>query len=129
MGIASATQKDLSMIDDSYYLHIALRSDAAVGHIPVRVRFGAEDADAILTFGAYSTHPIFADFPRDGEWYAFDIPVAELKKLGRLWSKGNGNVAIGENLIWPLNTMDTYYTAALLIRQHLLLEEVRRHCF
>jgi len=111
MGIASATQKDLSMIDDSYYLHIALRSDAAVGHIPVRVRFGAEDADAILTFGAYSTHPIFADFPRDGEWYAFDIPVAELKKLGRLWSKGNGNVAIGENLL-AFNTMDTYYTGS-----------------
>ena len=111
MGIASATQKDLSMIDDSYYLHIALRSDAAVGHIPVRVRMGAEDNDAILTFGAYSTHPIFADFPRDGEWYAFDIPVAELKKYGKLWSKGNGKVGVGDNLLC-FYTMDTYYNGS-----------------
>ncbi len=111
MGIASGTVKDLTMIDDSYYLHIALRSDAAVGHIPVRVRFGAEDADAILTFGAYSTKPIFADFNRDGEWYAFDIPVAELKKYGKLWSKGNGVVNISENLIC-FYTMDTYYTGS-----------------
>ncbi|MBQ9230018.1 MAG: glycoside hydrolase family 16 protein [Prevotella sp.] len=112
MGIASASEKDLSMIDDSYYLHIALRSDAAVGHIPVRVRFGAEDNDAILTFGAYSTHPIFADFPRDGEWYAFDIPVAELRKYGKLWSKnGNGKVNVGDNLLC-FYTMDTYYTGS-----------------
>jgi len=112
MGIASATEKDLSMIDDSYYLHIALRSDAAVGHIPVRVRIGAEDNDAILTFGAYSTHPIFADFPRDGEWYAFDIPVAELKKYGKLWSKNaNGKVKVGENLLC-FYTMDTQYTGS-----------------
>ena len=111
MGIASQTVKDLSMIDDSYYLHIALRSDAAVGHIPVRVRFGESDNDAIITFGAYSTHPIFADFNRDGEWYAFDIPVAELKKFGRLWSNGNGKVNIGQNLLC-FYTMDTYYTGS-----------------
>ncbi len=112
MGIASATEKDLSMIDDSYYLHIALRSDAAVGHIPVRVRFGAENSDAVLTFGAYSKYPIFADFNRDGEWYAFDIPVAELKKYGKLWGKnGNGKVKVGENLLC-FYTMDTQYTGS-----------------
>ena len=111
MGIASGTVKDLSMIDDSYYLHIALRSDAAVGHIPVRVRFGAEDNDAILTFGEYSTYPIFADFNRDGEWYAYDIPVSELKRFGKLWSKGNGKVNVGENLLC-FYTMDTYYTGS-----------------
>ena len=111
MGIASGTVKDLSMIDDSYYLHIALRSDAAVGHVPVRVRFGAEDSDAIITFGAYSTFPIFADFNRDGEWYAFDIPVAELKKYGKLWGKNNGVVNPNENLVC-FYTMDTYYTGS-----------------
>lgn len=112
MGIASATQKDLSMIDDSYYMHIALRSDAAVGHIPVRVRLGAEDSDAILTFGAYSTHPLFGDFPRDGEWYAFDIPVRVIKRYGNLWGKnGNGKVNVGENILC-FYTMDTYYTGS-----------------
>ena len=111
MGISSATTKDLSMIDDSYYLHIAFRSDAAVGHIPVRVRIGGENSDAVLTFGAYSTYPIFADFNRDGEWWAFDIPVAELKKYGKLWGKNNGVVNAGDNLIC-FYTMDTYYNGS-----------------
>lgn len=109
MGVSSQTVKDLSMIDDSYYLHIALRSDAAVAHIPVRVGFGAASNDAVLTFGAYSAYPVFADFNRDGEWYAFDIPVAELKKRGNLW--GNGRVNEGENLLC-FYTMDTYYTGS-----------------
>ena len=111
MGIASATQKDLTMIDDTYYLHIALRSEDAVSHIPVRVRLGAEDNDAILTFGSYSTHPVFADFPRDGEWYAFDIPVSVVRQYGNLWGKNNGLVNVGENIL-AFNTMDTYYSGS-----------------
>ncbi|MBR1687474.1 MAG: glycoside hydrolase family 16 protein [Prevotella sp.] len=113
MGIATTVPRDLSVIDDSYYLHLSLRSDAAVGHVPVRIRLGSEDADAILTFGAYSTHPIFADFPRDGEWYSFDIPVAELKRLGQLWSKKDANgILAPEGYLLCLNTMDTYYNGS-----------------
>ena len=109
MGIATGTQKDLSMIDDSYYLHVSLRSSAAVGHIPVRMAFGAADADAGLVFGAYSKSPIFADFNRDGEWYSYDIPVAELKKYGKLWStSNNGKLNIDDNLIC-FYTMPTLY--------------------
>lgn len=78
--------KDLSMIDDTYCLHLSLRSDAAVSHIPVMVRLGAADADACLVFGNYAKHSIFADFNRDGEWYSFDIPVSVLKRYGELWS-------------------------------------------
>ena len=113
MGFESTVARDLSMIDDSYYLHFSVRSDAAVGHIPVRLRIGSEDDDAILTLGSYSTHPIFADFPRDGEWYSFDIPVAELKKLGQLWSKKNANgVLAAPGYLFCLNTMDTYYNGS-----------------
>ena len=119
MGFATTVARDLSMINDSYYLHFAVRSDAAVGHVPVRLRIGSEDSDAILTLGSYSTHPVTADFPRDGEWYSFDIPVAELKKLGSLWSKaappsGDGGaltLAASEYLLC-INTMDTYYNGS-----------------
>ena len=112
MGHATNVVRDLSLIDDSYYLHFSVRSDAAVGHIPVRFRLGSEDADAILTLGSYSTHPVFADFPRNGEWYSFDIPVAELKKLGLLWSKAaNGQLPAKEYLLC-INTMDTYYNGS-----------------
>ena len=113
MGYATNAVRDLSMIDDTYYLHFSVRSDAAVGHVPVRFRIGSEDADAILTLGAYSTHPLFADFPRDGQWYSFDIPVAELKKLGNLWTKKNadGQLAAKEYL-FCINTMDTYYNGS-----------------
>lgn len=79
-------RKDLSMIDDSWYVHFSVRSDAAVSHIPVMIRFGSTDADATIVLGQYSTMGIFADFNRDGEWYSFDIPVAQLKKYGQLWS-------------------------------------------
>ena len=113
MGYATNVVRDLSMIDDTYYLHFSVRSDAAVGHVPVRFRIGSEDADAILTLGAYSTHPIFADFPRDGQWYSFDIPVAELKKLGNLWSKKNGEGKLAaKEYLFCINTMDTYYNGS-----------------
>ena len=113
MGIATNVARDLSMIDNSYYLHFSVRSDAAVGHIPVRLRLGSEAADAIITLGQYSTAPIIADFPRNGEWYSFDIPVAELKKYGKLWSKKNAaGVLAAKEYLLCLNTMDTYYTGS-----------------
>ena len=112
MGFATTVARDVSVVDDSYYLHFSVRSDAAVAHIPVRLRLGSEGADAIITLGSYSTAPVVGDFPRDGEWYSFDIPVAELKKYGQLWSKAqNGTLAAGEYTLC-LNTMDTYYSGS-----------------
>lgn len=109
MGIAAGKSCDLSMIDDSYYLHFALRSDAAVGHIPVGLCVGS-GTDAMLYFGDYCSKPVFGDFPRDGEWYAFDVPVAELKKYGLLWG-GKTTVASGDNLI-SFSTADTQYSGS-----------------
>lgn len=103
--------KDLSMIDDSYYLHLSLRSDAAVSHIPVEVRLGASDADATLVFGKYATKAPFADFNRDGEWYSFDIPVAELKKYGQLWINApqQGGISAYKDYALCIYTCGTYY--------------------
>ena len=112
MGFATTVERDLSMIDDTYYLHFSVRSDAAVAHVPVRFRLGSEDADAIITLGSYSTAPIIGDFKRDGEWYSFDIPVSVLKRYGKLWSKAtDGKLAANEYLLC-INTMSTYYTGS-----------------
>lgn len=106
--------KDLSMIDDTYYLHLSLRSDAAVGHIPVMVRLGSKDEDASLVFGSYSDKAIFADFNRDGEWYSFDIPVAELKKYGKLWNEAaeKGGISAYTDYVLCIYTAPTYYTGS-----------------
>lgn len=112
MGFATSVERDLSMIDDSYYLHFSIRSDAAVAHIPVRLRLGSEDSDAIITLGNYSTAPIVADFPRDGEWYSFDIPVAVLKRYGKMWSKAADGILAANEYLLCINTMNTYYSGS-----------------
>lgn len=106
--------KDLSMIDDTYYLHLSLRSDAAVGHVPVMLRLGSKDEDAAIVFGKYSDKPIFADFNRDGEWYSFDIPVAELKKYGELWNEAPqaGGIGAYTDYVLCFYTMPTYYNGS-----------------
>ena len=103
--------KDLSMIDDSWYVHFSVRSDAAVSHIPVMIRFGSTDADATLVLGSYSTKALFADFNRDGEWYSFDIPVAQLKKYGQLWSNApaNGGISAYTDYALCIYTDQTFY--------------------
>ncbi len=116
MGFTPAP-KDLSMIDDSYYLHFALRSDAAVSHVPMALRLGSDNKDAIITLGSYSSRPVVGDFPRDGEWYAFDIPVAEMKRYGQLWSQAGNNAADGpitafKGYVLCLYTMPTMYSGS-----------------
>lgn len=110
----SPEPKNLSMIDNSYYLHLSLRSDAAVAHTPVMLRLGSKDEDAAIVFGKYSDKPIFADFNRDGEWYSFDIPVAELKKYGALWNEAPqaGGLTAYTDYVLCFYTMPTYYTGA-----------------
>ena len=103
--------KDLSMIDNDWYVHFSVRSDAAVSHIPVMIRFGSTDADATLVLGKYATKALFADFNRDGEWYSFDVPVAELKKYGQLWSNApqNGGISAYTDYALCIYTDQTFY--------------------
>lgn len=103
--------KDLSMIDDNWYVHFSVRSDAAVSHIPVMIRFGSTDADATIILGRYSSMGIFADFNRNGEWYSFDIPVAQLKKYGQLWSNAptKGGISAYTDYALCIYTDKTFY--------------------
>lgn len=102
---------NLSTIDDSYYLHFSVRSSEAVSHIPVQIRLGSTNNDALITIGAYSTKPIFADFNRDGQWYSFDIPVAVLKQYGELWSNApaKGGLAAYTDYSLCIYTGETFY--------------------
>lgn len=79
-GYASqGTGKDLSMIDDTWYLHFAMRGDDALTHPSQTVTVG----NAVFVIGnATSGQQIVGDYRRDGEWYNFDIPVAKLKQMG-----------------------------------------------
>lgn len=79
-GYASqGTGKDLSMIDDTWYLHFAMRGDDALTHPSQTVTVG----NAVFVIGnATSGQQIVGDYRRDGEWYNFDIPVAKLKQIG-----------------------------------------------
>lgn len=71
--------KDLSMIDDTWYLHFAMRGDDALTHPSQTVTVG----NAVFVIGnATSGQQIVGDYRRDGEWYNFDIPVAKLKQIG-----------------------------------------------
>ena len=79
-GYASqGTGKDLSMINDTWYLHFAMRGSDVLTHPSQTVTVG----NAVFVIGnTTSGAPILGDYCRDGEWYNFDIPVAKLKQIG-----------------------------------------------
>lgn len=78
-GYASqGTGKDLSMIDDTWYLHFAMCGSDVLTHPSQTVTVG----NAVFVIGnTTSGAPILGDYCRDGEWYNFDIPVAKLQQL------------------------------------------------
>ncbi len=96
-------------------------SEEAVAHIPVTVGIG----NSSITFGSYSTKPIFADFGRDGQWYSFDIPVAVLKQWGTLFDdtdKANQKKNAWADNILTFSTGETqYYGSGFRLRQCLFL--------
>ncbi len=70
--------KDLSAIDDSYYLHFAMKGSDVLTHPSQTVTVG----NAVFVIGhATNGTQILGDYKRDGEWYNFDIPVAKLRQL------------------------------------------------
>lgn len=78
-GYASqGTGKDLSMIDDTWYLHFAMRGTDNITHASQTITVG----NAQFVIGnATAGNPILGDYKRDGEWYSFDIPLSKLRKI------------------------------------------------
>ncbi len=79
----TGTGKDLSMLNDEYYLHIAFRGNDPDSHTTHAIRIGsASFCIGNVAFDDNGTPlPIMGDFPRDGRWTSFDIPYSEILKL------------------------------------------------
>lgn len=83
LGFESPAGLDYSMLDDSYFIHFAMKNDDVAAHNTYSIWVGG--AKFALGNGGFmdggNTYPKLGDFKRDGEWYSFDIPVKVLKKL------------------------------------------------
>ncbi|MBO4871389.1 MAG: family 16 glycosylhydrolase [Muribaculaceae bacterium] len=77
--------KDLSMLDDSFFLHIAFKDDNSNQHLSHAVGVGnAHFAVGNTPFvDGNKTYGLLGDFKRDGEWYSLDIPFSELTARAR----------------------------------------------
>lgn len=78
-GLGYAGVKDLSMLDDNYYLHFSVKGDDALAH--ASHEFGVGKARFTIGNTSMDNTMILGDFPRDGKWYSFDIPVSMLKSM------------------------------------------------
>ena len=102
-GLGFAGVKDLSMLDDSYYLHFSVKGDDALLH--ASHAFGVGEARFTLGNAPLDGNMILGDFKRDGEWYSFDIPFSKLKKMaGTVFlDKDGGAAAYRENAFCTLS--------------------------
>lgn len=102
-GLGFAGVKDLSMLDDSYYLHFSVKGDDALLH--ASHAFGVGEARFTLGNAPLDGNMILGDFKRDGEWYSFDIPFSKLKKMaGTVFlDKDGGADAYRENAFCALS--------------------------
>lgn len=73
--------KDLSMIDDTYYLHFAMRGTDVLQHASQTVTVGNAVFVIGNSLGDSKIAQILGDYRRNGDWYNFDIPVAKLRQL------------------------------------------------
>ncbi len=113
LGFASSTGngKNLSMLDDSYILHFAMKGTDASAHASHAIGIGT----AKFTIGSSAfvdngtSYKILGDYTRDGEWYSFDIPFSVLKKLSTVDATGifetsnGGATAYVSNVFWALS--------------------------
>ncbi len=82
-----APGKDMTGLDDSYYFHIAFKSQTSQNQIVI-IGDGDVKTNAELNFGNTPFNDNgtiidpYANFTRDGEWHAFDIPISTLSKMG-----------------------------------------------
>ena len=102
-GLGFAGVKDLSMLDDSYYLHFSVKGDDALLH--ASHAFGVGEARFTIGNVPLEGNMILGDFKRDGEWYSFDIPFSQLKKMaGTVFlDKDGGAAAYSQNAFCALS--------------------------
>lgn len=80
-GLGYTANNDVSVIDDDYIFHIAMKSNDNATHA---LWIGA----AKMSIGdtKFEDTNILENFPRDGKWYNFDIPVKVMKNFSTIAS-------------------------------------------
>ena len=106
LGYASAgVGKDLSMLDDTYYLHFAMKGNDIIKHNNHTIGVGSSQ----FVIGNSTTGPVMlGDYKRDGLWYNFDIPFSVIRSLaGDPFADEGGEEAFLGNVFSVLSGGDT----------------------
>lgn len=82
-SIENTGETDFTQITDDYVLHFSIKSEKKDATYLLRAGFGENNGDKSTDIGAKillgDCDDCYADFPRDGKWYHFEIPVSKLK--------------------------------------------------
>ena len=95
--------KDLSVLTDNHIFHIAMKSSDNATHC-----LGIGEAKMAIGDAAFpdgdASYPVLENFPRDGKWYNFDIPMSVLKNyvVGDVMFKDDVTKYVG-NALWFLS--------------------------
>ncbi len=81
---------DLSALDGSYTFHFAIKSPTNQTTAGTILIFYSQGQEVKYYFGPQNQAPSDAtyggNYPHDGEWHHFEIPVSELMAQGYLWT-------------------------------------------
>lgn len=75
LGVKFETPRDMSIVDDTFWLHFAMKGDDYIKHVGQTIAIGNTQ---FIIGKKTSSLPSLGDYKRDGNWYAFDIPVKAL---------------------------------------------------
>ena len=76
VAAAKALQAAIAAEPDKYFLHLAIKATNAGNH-QFYVFNNAEGRSFNIGTAAIEKGSVIGDFPRDGEWYEFDVPMAQ----------------------------------------------------
>ena len=76
VAAAKALQAAIAAEPDKYFLHLAIKATNAGNH-QFYVFNNAEGRSFNIGTAAIEKGAVIGDFPRDGEWYEFDVPMAQ----------------------------------------------------
>ena len=106
--------QDLTILDDDYIFHFAIKSQDNATHC-----LGIGEAKMALGESAFpdgkSNYPVLENFPRDGKWYNYNVPVSVIKNyiVGDKWFNVDDLAHFNTNFVWFLSGAATGTTLDL----------------